>query len=71
MAKDIYCGVREMIKNDTILVSVDFNHGTDHDLLVVGRKCLGHDIEIINAFQGPEARELYNKLVTKKETPIE
>lgn len=56
-----------MVTNDTILVSVDFSLGRDADVLVVGRKRLGHQVEIVNAFQGPEARELYEKLITKKE----
>ena len=60
-----------MVTHDTILVSVDFSHGKDHDLLVVGRKRLGHEIDIVNAIQGPEARELYEKLITKKEKPVE
>ena len=59
-----------MVTHDTILVSVDFSHGKDHDLLVIGRKRLGHEIDIINAFQGPDARALYEMLITK-EKPIE
>jgi len=34
--------------------------------MVVGRKRMNQSVEIINAFQGDEARELYEKLVTKK-----
>ena len=53
--------------SDTILVSVDFTHGKDIGVLIVGRKRPNESVEIINAFQGDEARELYEKLITKKE----
>lgn len=48
-------------KADTILVSISNN------VLVVGRKRPNETVKIINAFQGEEAIELYNRLVTKKE----
>ena len=49
--------------NDTILVSVDFTQG-DVGVLVVGRKRPNESVEIINALQGDEAWELYEKLIT-------
>ena len=52
---------------DTILVSYDFTHGKDKSVLVVGRKQPKETVEIINAFMGEEAEELYKKLITKKE----
>ena len=51
--------------NDAIIVSVDFTRGRDVGVLVVGRKLFGEEVQIINAFQGEEAYELYHKLVTK------
>ena len=45
---------------DTILVS------KTNDILVVGRKRMNQSVEIINAFQGEEAEELYKKLVGEK-----
>lgn len=51
---------------DTILVSYDCTHGKDVSVLIVGRKRKNQSVEIINAFQGEEADELYNKLVTQK-----
>lgn len=48
---------------DTILVSYVAN---DNPILAVGRKRLNQSVEIINAFQGSEAEELYLKLVTQK-----
>ena len=56
-----------METTDTILVSVDFSHGRDVGVLIVGRKRMNQSVEIINAFQGAEAEELYSRLVTKKE----
>lgn len=57
---DIYVG--NMQTTDTILVSVDFSHGRDVSVLVVGRKRMNQSVEVINAFQGVEAEELYLKL---------
>lgn len=51
-----------METNDSLLVSVDFSHGRDVGVLIVGRKRLNQSVEIINAFQGAEAEELYLKL---------
>lgn len=50
--------------SDTILVSVDFTNGKDTGVLVVGRKRPNQSVEIINAFQGKEAEDLYLKLIT-------
>ena len=51
---------------DSILVSVDFSNKNNTGVLIIGRKRINQSVEIINAFQGDEARELYKKLVTKK-----
>lgn len=47
-----------------LIVSWDFSHGAD--ILLVGRKMPKKDVEIINAFQGEEAHEIYDKLTTVK-----
>ena len=52
--------------SDTLLVSISFSD-QDTVVLVVGRIRKNQSIEIINAFQGDEALELYKKLVTQKE----
>lgn len=51
---------------DCILVSVDFNK-ENAGVLIVGRKNARQNPDIINAFQGQEAWDLYQKLITKKE----
>lgn len=52
--------------NGSFIVSWDFNHGKDKDLIVVGERVNG-ELKIINAFQGQEARDIYEKLRTPKE----
>jgi len=54
-----------MKTSDSLLVGFDFSHGKDNTVLIVGRKRPNESVEIINAFQGEEAEELYNKLVTQ------
>lgn len=53
-------------KTDTFLVSFDYAHG-DIPVLIVGCRGKEKEIDIVNAFQGDEARELYKKLTDKKE----
>ena len=55
-------------KSDTILVSFDYTHG-DIPVLIVGRKKKG-EIEVINAFKGEEAKELYQRLTAKKTVSV-
>lgn len=52
--------------NESLLVGVDFTSGKDTGVLIVGRKRPNQSVDIINAFQGKEAEELYNKLIGKK-----
>ena len=52
--------------SDTLLVSISFSD-KDTGVLVVVRKRNNQSIEIVNAFQGEEALELYKKLITQKE----
>lgn len=54
------------IISDTLLIGVDFTHGPDADVLIVGRKKDDEAVDIVNAFQGQEARDLYAKLITQK-----
>lgn len=52
-------------KSDTFLVSFDYTHG-DVPVLIVGRREKEKEIDIVNAFKGNEAKELYQKLTTKE-----
>lgn len=47
------------------IVSWDFSHGKDDDVLIVGSQHKGV-VDIVNAFQGQEARDIYEKLSTVK-----
>ncbi len=52
---------------DTILIGVDLADNDDTGVLIIGRKRMNQSVEIINAFQGEGAKELYKKLITKKD----
>lgn len=52
--------------NGCFVVSWDFNHGEDKDLVIVGERING-ELKNINGFQGQEARDIYNKLSTVTE----
>lgn len=51
---------------ESLLIGFDSTNGKDNTVLIVGRKTPGEIVEVVNAFQGEEAIELYKKLTTKK-----
>ena len=51
---------------DTILVAYSVTSEKDSCVMTVGRKKLNGSVDIINAFQGEEAKYLYKKLTTVK-----
>ena len=51
----------------SVIVSYD-NQSNDIPILIVGKKRLNQSVEIINAFQGDEAVELYTRLTTVKKS---
>ena len=51
----------------SVIVSYD-NQSNDIPILIVGKKRLNQSVEIINAFQGDEAIELYTRLTTVKKS---
>ena len=51
---------------DSILISYSATNGRDNGVLIIGRKRKNESVEIINAFQGEEAYELWTKLTTSK-----
>jgi len=55
---------------DTILIGANFEHGIETGVLIVGRKMNGQQMDVINAFQGQEAMDIYNKLTTKKDDRV-
>ena len=52
--------------NESLLIGVSFTDDENNGVLVVGRKSPNQSVDIINAFQGKEAEELYKKLIGKK-----
>lgn len=53
-----------MYTNESFIIGVAFNK--DSKLMIVGRQKNGV-MDIVNAFEGEEALELYKKLTTKNE----
>ena len=51
----------------SLIIGYDISHTSDNKVLVIGKRGPKGSIEIVNAFQGDEAEELYNNLITKKE----
>lgn len=51
---------------DTVLVSIDYNKDTNKGVLCVGRQLPNKSVEIVNAIDGSEAKELFEKLITKR-----
>jgi hypothetical protein len=56
-----------MKTTDSVIVAFDFTNGVDKSVLCVGHKVPGGAVDIINAFQGKEAEELWKKLTVKEE----
>lgn len=52
--------------SDSLIVGFDSSAGKNGTVLVVGRKKPREAVDIINAFEGEEALELYKKLITPK-----
>lgn len=52
----------ETKKAESVIVAMDFSRGVDTGVVIVGKQMDGH-MEIINAFQGKDAEELWEKLV--------
>lgn len=55
---------------DSLIISIDTSNGKDNTVLIVGRKAVGQRVEIVNAFQGEEALDLYNRLTTVKKGKV-
>lgn len=50
----------------SLIVGYDFSHEKDLGVLIVGTRNSKGGTDVINAFQGKEAEELLDKLVTQK-----
>ncbi len=56
--------------SESLIIGVDFTRGIDTGVLIVGRKKPNQAVDIINAFQGEEAQELYRRLITVKKSGV-
>ena len=54
---------KTVLPSDVLLVSFDFTHGDDHQICIVGRKT-GGMLEVVNAFEGDNARAIFDLLTT-------
>lgn len=52
-----------VLPTDVLLVSFDLIHGEDNRLCIVGRKN-GKMLEIVNAFEGQKAEDIFRLLTT-------
>ena len=57
---------KQRLLTDTLLVSINASTNGDETVLLVGRKRLNESVEIVNAFQGKDAMDLYEQLITVK-----
>lgn len=64
--RKLFIFLRRGKMEDSLVIGVDFSNKNDIDTMVVGRIRNDQSIDIVNAFQGDEARELYEKLITNK-----
>lgn len=51
----------------SVIVAYDYKKATGTAILIVGQKAPGADAKVINAFDGAEATELWEKLTATKE----
>lgn len=51
---------------DTLLISINIPTNGDETVLIVGRKKPNESLDIVNAFQGKDAVDIYNQLITVK-----
>ncbi len=54
-----------MKSTDSVIVIWDFSRGKDVGVLIVGKQKNGQ-VEVVNAYQGMEAYELYRRLTIQK-----
>ena len=55
-----------VLPTDTLLVGFDMTHGKNNRILIVGHK-EGNYLQVVNAFQGDKAEEIYKLLTTRQE----
>ena len=57
-------------KTGSLIIGYDFSKDENNGVLIVGKRTKGQNTDIVNAFQGKEAKEIFEKLIAvKKEMP--
>lgn len=56
---------------DIVLVSIDYDDKNNKGTLGVGRQLPNKSVDIVNTIDGPEAKELFEKLITKRSNKLE
>ena len=53
-------------KTGNLIIGYNFSNGEDNGVLIVGTRTKGQNTDIVNAFQGKEAKDIFEKLITVK-----
>ena len=53
-------------KTGSLIIGYDFSKDENNGVLIVGTRTKGQATDIVNAFQGKEAKEIFEKLITVK-----
>lgn len=59
--------VTKLLQYGSLIIGFDFSKNEDGSILIVGMKTPGNSVEVVNAFQGKKAVEMYSMLTNKKE----
>ena len=61
----VYLEKESSTSTDSVIVAFDYKAYTDKALLLVGKQDPKRGVQIINVFDGEEAKELWKKLTAK------
>ena len=53
-------------KTGNLIIGYNFSNGEDNGVLIVGKRTKGQNTDIVNAFQGKEAKDIFERLITVK-----
>ena len=53
-------------KTGSLIIGYDFSKDENNGILIVGTRTKGQNTDIVNAFQGKEAKDIFERLITVK-----
>ena len=53
-------------KTGSLIIGYDFSKDENNGILIVGTRTKGQNTDIVNAFQGKEAKAIFERLITVK-----